>query len=268
VDHVTLDESPFAPGRGPARIRVRRWGRGKPVVLLHGGWGYEAYPFDRQAEALALRFRVLAPDRTGYGQSGRLPDLPQDFHRLAAEETLRVLDALRIREAALWGHSDGAVVAAWTALLQPQRVRGLILEAFHHLKAKERSVEFFQTGADAPERLGEELSRTLEADHGADWRKVVRMGAHAWLRIIAEGRSGERDLHQGRLGEIRAPVLVLHGERDPRTEPGEIDALRRALPAARIHLLDAGHSPHNGRRTAEACTLLAAAFLDEVWAGR
>jgi 3-oxoadipate enol-lactonase len=267
VPFATLPESPLAPGLGSAAIHYRERGLGPAVVLLHGGWGYEAYPFDAQAGALAGSHRVLAPDRTGYGRSGRLRELPDGFHRLMAEETVRLLDALGIERAALWGHSDGAVIAAWAAILFPDRVAAVLLEALHFWKAKPRSLDFFRTGAESPERFGDEVVRALARDHGeADWRGVVGMGARAWLRVIADGMRDGADLFDDRLGEIGSPVLVLHGTRDPRTEPGEIEAAARALPVARVHLLEAGHAPHTSATSGEVCTRLAVEFLREAHA--
>ncbi len=262
---VRLADLPAAPGREVA-LHVRERGSGPAVVLLHGGWGYGAYPFDRQVAALEPRFRVVAPDRLGYGRSDRLDELADGFHRLMAEETFRTLDALGIGEAALWGHSDGAVIAAWCAILFPDRVRALVLEALHAVAAKRASVDFFRTGAEAPERFGEAVVRALEADHGERWRAVVGMGARAWLRIIERGVAGEGDLYQDRLGEVRAPTLLLHGRADPRTEPGEIEGAARRIAGSRLRWLDAGHSPHTGARAAGECTEAARAFLES--AGR
>src|SRR5512145_537010 len=107
---VEIPGSPVAPGRSPATIHVREAGAGPAVMILHGGWGYEGYPFDAAIGALAPRHRVIAPDRVGYGRSDAIAELPHGFHRGMAEETLAVMDALGVREAALWGHSDGAVV--------------------------------------------------------------------------------------------------------------------------------------------------------------
>ena len=71
------------------------------------------------------------------------------------------------------------------------------------------------------------------------------------------------------------PLLFVHGGRDPRTEPGELDALRATLarapanraPAteeARFAILpEGGHSPHSERATADEVTRIAAAFLRE-----
>lgn len=249
----------LSPG---VRVRLRDRGAGPAVLLLHGGWGYGAYPFDRQLDALAAAgFRAVAPDRLGYGGSGRRASLPDGFHVEMALETIAVLDALGLERAALWGHSDGAVVAAWAALLAPARVPALVLEALHFFRAKPASLEFFRSGAEAPERFGEQVVAALEADHGASWRDVMGHGARAWLRIIEGGLAEGGDLFEGRLGEIRAPGLLLHGRRDPRTEPGEVEAALAALPGARVEWLDAGHSPHTSASAAPRTTEAALAFL-------
>jgi 3-oxoadipate enol-lactonase len=258
---VTIPAAPIAPGRSPARILVREAGSGPAAVLLHGGWGWEVYPFD--VDALAARHRVVGPDRVGYGGSGRLPELPRGFHRAMAEETLLVLDALGIERAAFWGHSDGAVVAAWIGFLAPSRVRALVLEALHFLAAKPASLEFFRTAVAAPERFGADVAAALQRDHGDGWRDVLAAGGRAWLSIIEEGLAGRRaDVFEGRFGEIHAPVLLLHGSRDPRTEPGEIEAARRALPSARLALLDAAHAPHSSPRVGAEATRIAVEFLE------
>lgn len=257
---VSIAGSPVAPGRAPLEVLVRDAGAGPAIVLLHGGWGWEAYPFD--VDAVAARHRALGPDRVGYGGSGRIPWLPRGFHRAMAEETLLLLDALGVERAALWGHSDGAVIAAWMAFLAPSRVQALVLEALHFLAAKVSSEEFFRSARDAPERFGPALVEALRRDHGEAWREIVAASGSAWLSIIAEGRAGRPDLFDGRFGEIRAPTLLLHGRRDPRTEPGELESARRALPGAELALLEAGHCPHTSERVGREATRVALAFLE------
>jgi len=247
----------------PAPLHYRDAGRGAAVVLLHSGWGWEAYPFGRQVDALSSSHRVIGPDRSGYGASPPVDELPEGYHRLYAIETLRLMDRLGVESAALWGHSDGAVVAAWAAIEAPSRIRGLVLEAFHYWRAKTASLPFFETGATAPEGFGEAKVEALRRDHGEPrWRDIVAAGARAWLRIIAHGRVEGGDLYDGRLGEVACPVLLLHGSRDPRTEPGEIEAANRTLPRSRLALLDTGHAPHSSPRRAHDATRIAAEFLE------
>jgi pimeloyl-ACP methyl ester carboxylesterase len=247
---------------GPARIYYREAGAGTPLVFLHGGWGYEVYPFDRAIEALRGRFRILIPDRSGYGRSTPLTKLPADFHQRAAIETARFLDALNIERAVLWGHSDGAVIAALLALDAPHRFKGAIFEAFHYAKAKTGSVDFFRAMISEPDIVGGRASMALARDHGEDWRKVLHRNATAWLEIV---EAGSGDLYEGRLSELQVPALFIHGGRDPRTEPGDLEAIRRELPRAEIRILeDAGHSPHSEPGSADECVRVAVEFLDRV----
>lgn len=238
-------------------------------MILHGGWGYETYPFDRQIAALGDRYRILIAGRTGYGASGRIDMLPTDFHRRAAVETLALLAALGSERAVLWGHSDGAVIALLAGLLAPERIGAIVAEATHFLRRKPASRRFFETVAHAPERLGERFVDAFEREHGPDWRRVIAMNGDVWLRLADTAGSSSADLYDGSLGSLRVPTLLVHGARDPRTEPGELDRLRSALcrpgpsgPDARMIVFKhAGHSPHNSRETADRVTHTVARFL-------
>ena len=74
-----------------------------------------------------------------------------------------------------------------------------------------------------------------------------------WLKRIDE------------MGELRVPMLVVHGADDPRTEPGELDRIRREVPSARIEMIEGGgHSPHSTRATAAQVTEIVDRFLASV----
>jgi pimeloyl-ACP methyl ester carboxylesterase len=261
---LVLEESPSIPGVSPAEIHYREWGNGDvPLIFLHGGWGYRVFPFDRQVQSFGADFRMIAPDRSGYGLSTRIEELQPDFHRCAATETMYLLDSLGIERSVLWGHSDGAVIAAIMGLAAPQRFAGVILEAIHFDRSKSGSRGFFETMVSQPESLGERVCATLALDHGADyWRKVLEAGGRAWLRIIEESDRPEKDLYEGRLSDLRVPAVLLHGSKDPRTEPGELVMIHSELPRVPIRVIEnAGHSPHSEREFAEECNRLAGEFL-------
>jgi pimeloyl-ACP methyl ester carboxylesterase len=248
VNFVVVAQSSLVPDRAPARIAYRCAGPADapPLVFLHGGWGYEMYPFDRQIARFSARWFVVVPDRSGYGVSPPLSFLPTDFHRRAVDETLAVVDALALDRPVLWGHSDGAIIALRLALARPDRVRAAIAEATHFFRRKPSSQTFFENV----------IASTASTP-------IMRAHAEAWLRIGAEAPSPSADFYDGQLGAIAVPALVVHGGRDPRTESGEIDALRRAAPMVQIRIFDgAGHSPHSEAASMDAVTETAAGFLD------
>ncbi len=246
---IELEQSPHLPGVSPVRIHYRDQGSGRPLVFLHGGWGYGVYPVDRQIEALQGRLRFVIPDRSGHGRSTRFAGpLPTDFHRRAAQETLFVLDALGIERAIFWGHSDGAVIAALIGLLAPQRCERLVLEAFHLYRNKPRSREiFFERFAEHPEHVSETLQKLLAVDHGDEhWKNVLQRNCRVWLDLAAQSTSADEDLYCGRLNQLRVPVTLLHGRQDPRTEPGEIERAAAMLTEVELHFIEGGrHSPHS-----------------------
>ncbi|TMF76623.1 MAG: alpha/beta hydrolase [Chloroflexi bacterium] len=255
---VAIDASPLLPGTRPIELRYQDGGRGAPVVLLHGGWGYGFYPHDDAIAKLDRRFVI--PDRTGYGGSPHIEELPPRFHLAAAIETEKLLDALGIEQSVLWGHSDGAVIATILALRDPVRYAGIIVEAIHLDREKPRSRDFFLQMINNPDAFGERVTRKLAEEHGEDyWRTIIRAGGRAWRDIAA---TPQEDFYEHRLHELRVPMLVVHGVDDPRTEPGELDRIRREVPAARIEMIEGGgHSPHNTRATAAQVTAIVDGFL-------
>ncbi|MGI8732375.1 MAG: alpha/beta fold hydrolase [Pyrinomonadaceae bacterium] len=275
--YSVLQSSPLLPNVSPVEIYYLEEGAGSskegagapsdgegvPILFLHGGWGYEMYPYDRQIAALSQEYRCITPDRSGYGRSQRLVgELPADFHYRAAVETLSFMDSLGIERAVLWGHSDGAVIAAIIGFTAPHRVSGLILEAIHYYAQKLSSREFFEALAFRPESLGVELRNRFALALGPDWRGLITTHSRAWLQLARNMNGPRDDLYGGRLHEITAPTLIIHGRLDPRTEPGELDDVRRQLPHAEMHILDEGsHSPHSESATAELITGIARGFL-------
>lgn len=264
VPYSSLQSSPLVAGISPVQIYYRAEGAGPPLFLLHSGWGYDIYPFNRQIVALRERYSLLIPDRGGYGRSTRLVgDLPSDFHYRAATETLSFLDSLGIERGFFWGHSDGAVIAAILGFTAPERVSGLILEAIHYRAVKPRSREFFETLGRRPETLNAELRERFAREHGTDyWQRLISTHARAWLQMADETKASTDDLYRGKLHEIAVPTLVIHGRLDPRTEPDELDAISQQLPHAEMQIIDEGsHSPHSESATADLVTRFVTKFL-------
>ncbi len=261
---LELKESPHAPGVSPVRIHYREAGAGRPVVFLHGGWGYGYYPIDRQMEEFGARFQFLIPDRTGYGKSSRVTGAaPMDFHRRAAEEMSGFLAGLGIEKCTLWGHSDGAVIAAMMGLAEPKRYEGIVLEAFHFYKRKKGSTGFFERLAVDAMVLGERTRKRLAADHGeAHWKEVVERNAEVWVRIGKSSRREDEDLYDGQLGKLAVPTLFVHGRQDPRTEPGEVERAGQLVAGSMARIIEEGkHCPHSETAAAGEFNAVLGQFL-------
>jgi len=111
--------------RDGVRLRVLEWGPddGPAVVVLHGFTGH-ARQAQLVAPVLADRFRVVAPDQRGHGDSDRAPvygTVPMTADLIA------VLDARGIDRAAVVGHSLGGMVALTAVAEHPDRFTHLVL---------------------------------------------------------------------------------------------------------------------------------------------
>lgn len=127
------------------RLHVVVDGQGPLVVFLHGFpecW----YSWRHQLVALAPRFRVVAPDLRGYGESDRPESIAAyDLTELRAD-VLGLIHALGERDAVIVGHDWGGAIAWTFAMEHPEATRRLVIMNCPH-PAK------FQEGLRNPQQL-------------------------------------------------------------------------------------------------------------------
>ncbi len=207
--------------------------------------------WDGHFEALAERYRVVRVDLRGYGRSP-LPGGPFSY----VEDVSAVLDVLGLRRAAVVAASFGGRIALDFTLAHPDRLSALVLLA-SALGGHEMSEEL--------DRLDAEEDRLLDA---GDIDRAVDLNVRAW--VDGPGR-GPDAVHPGvrarvaemqrrafetmlaayesdpppgpvawvepvaaeRLGEIRAPTLVVVGDEDFADFLAVADRLAAGIPAAR-----------------------------------
>jgi len=98
---------------------------GTPLVLLHGGGSTIETSFGKVLVPLAKSRLVVAFEQQGHGRTADV-DRPFTFEQ-SAEDTVGLLDHLKIQQADFYGYSNGGNIALQIALRHPERVRKLIV---------------------------------------------------------------------------------------------------------------------------------------------
>jgi len=97
-------------------------GPGRPLLALHGHL-YEGRTWTHLARALAPRWRLIAPDQRGHGDSDRAASYTRDDY---VADAIAVLDHLGIERAVTLGHSGGGITAFQIAARHPERVPAIV----------------------------------------------------------------------------------------------------------------------------------------------
>jgi pimeloyl-ACP methyl ester carboxylesterase len=95
-------------------------------VLLHGGGDTIKTSFGYILPELARSRQVIAFEQQGYGHTADIADRPFSFEQ-SADDTAALLDYLHIRQADLFGVSNGGTIALQVAIRHPQVVRKLVV---------------------------------------------------------------------------------------------------------------------------------------------
>ena len=229
-------------------LPCRRFGRGPPVVLVHG-WLAGAAVWTALAEALAPSWEVIAPDLPGFGDGGDQP-VPETVSGFA-DAVLGLVDSLGIGRFRLLGHSAGGMIAQQVALDEADRVERLVL---HGTSCRGRLPGRFETIEDSIARLEREGVAAVAARVAPLWfaagpdhpchdfcletaRRATLEGAVNCLRALRRWQSCDR------LGDIAAPTLVLCGEKDRGAVVDESLLLWRGIPEASLCVIP--HCAHN-----------------------
>lgn len=234
---------------GEHELHVETWGdpRAPAIVTIHGFIISQRYMVPL-ARILGERFRVVAPDLPGYGRSSK----PRDALAFEAQADVlaQLLDAEGIERAHIVGNSMGCQVALALAQRHPARVHRLALIG-PTTDAHARTVPRQALGL-VRDMLRERPS--LPWIHVPDY---LRCGPRRFLQTL---RYTMDDAPETRAAHVRAPTIILRGERDAVVSPRFAQELARAMPDARVETLPG--APHAANYSAPERTAAAIeAFL-------
>lgn len=224
-----------------------------PAVLMLNALATDMGMWDPQAAALSARHRVIRMDWRGHGGSGAA-SAGLDF-ATAAEDALAVLRAAGVARAHLVGLSMGGVVAMHLALRDPGAVASLVLCATQgEVDARFRAscdARIAAVRREGMEGLVEPtLARWFDPGFAAASPDTVAAIGGMIRRTRAEAYAGYTDdlRHHAMLdaiAAIRAPTLVIAGERDQTTPPAALEAIARRIPGARLFVMaGSAHFPN------------------------
>jgi 3-oxoadipate enol-lactonase len=227
---------------GPApRIALTVHGSGPLVVFLHGIGG-NRHHWNEQLPIFATRFKAVAWDARGYGDSDdyagalRFDDFTADL--------LRVLDHFKQQKAHLVGLSMGGRIARNFALRHPERVAKLVLAnttpGFDALAPAEVAKFVAERKNRSPESM-----RALISRHARPGAYEDLLASFKALRQPSYLKTLEASVTQDRaaaIERIRAPTLVITSDEDKVYPPSIARNMAKRIPGARLAVISgAGH---------------------------
>jgi 3-oxoadipate enol-lactonase len=223
-------------------------GAGAPLVLVHG-LGANTEMWQLVAGPLAERFRVIAYDLRGLGQS-ETPPLPYTLEDLVGD-LFGLADALELDTFLLVGHSLGGAVALAAALEQPERLQAVVGVAAPSVNPADERLGL-QERATLARRDGMQAVAELHAARGLpEAFKEASPGLTAtYKRILASGDPEGYAGHCGVLATfdisdlagISVPTLLVAAELDQVVPPSALRTSAAEIPGCEyIELAGCGH---------------------------
>jgi pimeloyl-ACP methyl ester carboxylesterase len=229
----------------------RIWGRGSPLILLHGGTGSWMH-WIRNIEPLARAFRLLVPDIPGSGDSGN-PQPPISAERIAATLGAGIDDILGAdARFAIAGFSMGGLIAGFLAAQAGARTTDLLLVGSTGTGAPRGAMEPLQSWRRLPSK--QEILATHRKNLGIlmihDPAKIDELAVYVQSRNAGKSRiRGKHVSHTGTLADclprLKGRLAGIWGEFDATAAPylGERrEVLRRFRADAGFDIVEgAGH---------------------------
>lgn len=227
--------------------QVHSGGAGPQLLWLHGLGG--VMPGDPLLAALERKHTVIAPVAPGFNDLAEIDEIG-NVHELALDYD-DLLEHLGITDAAIAGHSFGAMIAAEIAAHFPRRAKQLALLAPVGLWNDAYPVTdifaepYMQVEAllwhDEAARDALAARRSNEAGPQSEAERIIAVAQALTAMTKFTWPIPEKGLRK-RLPRIRAATLVLFGEQDSFIPPRYAEDFRRGLPKAQISLVKkAGH---------------------------
>lgn len=240
---VTSDSLSFKSGYSDVnglKMYYEIYGRGLPLVLIHGGGSNIQTTFGRVIPMLAKKYKVIAMDLQAHGRTGdRNTDLS---FKQDADDVATLLSNLHIRKADFFGFSNGGTTALQIAIRHPE-ITDKIIAASALCKRNGVPSWFWdfmkkQTLDNMPVQLKEAYLKVSPNPHGLQVmhdKDVKRM-------------LDFKDIPDAELESIKAPTLIIVGDRDLITPEHALE-MHRLITNSELAIIPGGHGEYIGEIT-------------------
>jgi pimeloyl-ACP methyl ester carboxylesterase len=215
--------------REDASIYYATYGDAKnpPVVLLHGGMGNSDH-WVLQVPALSDKLHVIVVDSRGQGRSTRSKDKPS--YDQMADDTLAVLDALKVPHASFVGWSDGGEIALKLGIHHPDRVDKLFIMGANYDSSGSKS----RSGK--PSQTFTTYSARCKKDYAKLSKTPKEFSAHVkWLLPIWQNPMG---FSKDQLKQIKAPTIIADGDHDEIIKLSQLEEMAKIIPNAKLRVFE------------------------------
>lgn len=233
-----------------AKLFYEDTGAGTPLLLLHGLTSNHAM-FYREIEFFKKKYRVLALDARGHGESDRPESYSLDDH---IADAVALINHLKLETLHIIGVSMGSYIAQGVAIALPERVKKLVLVATKSSGEQSSMDDLFDRHEDAFRGL----SLVGKLDKSSEFMFHNQEKVAEWLRKTAEKSDGLTGREQAtasaalknfdfrsELGKIQAETLVISGTYDGLNPPDKGKETALLIPdATYMEFKRSGHAPN------------------------
>lgn len=230
-----------------ARLHYLEAGTGRPIVCFHSTPASAEF-YRPQLEHYAARYRVIAVDLRGHGES----DKPRGAYHISEflDDYRAIFEALGLTDFVLVGCSVGGIVAQLYALEHGAALRGLVLIG-SPCSRRGRDVAGFHRAVQ--EKGWEAVVRGLvdKQLHPSTSPAVKAWAVSEYLKTPLHVREAEEEAllaevhHTDRVHEIAVPTLLVAGEAEEREIAEQMALMAQRIPGAEHHVVPgAAHMPN------------------------
>ena len=208
-----------------AKIYYEVYGKGEPIVMLHGGIFGCTYELYRLIDSLSKKYLVIAVSTRGHGRS-ELGTLPITYEQ-KANDVLAVINAVTKDSVTILGFSDGGYTGYKLASMHPEKVKKLVAIGATELYPGLRNFSF-------------DVKQALALDSAYWKQQYLLMPEPKRLQemfTLLGNMYNQLTLDKAFFQTIQCPVLVMAGDRDASNPPQRVVSTAQMIPHSQLAII-------------------------------